>query len=369
MERTLNLSGLTVRPGVAWGNTRLFPLLRDQPVADLRLGLRTMDAVAVTALPDRTTYTSYVPHGLVMRWSDDGSPCAQVDTQLGARDPVARDGLVVLRHLALREGRNGLRLLPLHLAMEGFLAMQFGGPRIARRFWSRAVREHGLSPRVEGGVLGDRIPGLAEALSLFERHPGQCGMLVFLGDHLASATVVGHPDDYAALHDALVTDLYGSLFAQWGWAFREVPAFAVQLEGTSIAALRGSLQRARDDEARFAREMADGLLGPVVTEDVRKVGRFRLRRFHTGFRRDHIGGEHIGEGLFDADDHVVYLKTYRLDRGQIRRGHLLSQLGACAWDPQQLADREGHGDVRRVVADLEAAGLGWVVADPHRFHD
>ena len=369
MLSALNLNGVSIRPAQVWGNTRLIPLVREEPVQDLRMALRGYDAALTVAMNSHTMYTSYVPHGLVMRWTTDGEPVVPVDTALGSKDAgrAMAGGIQVLRHMVRREGPLGLRLLPLHLAMEAFLTLQFGGPHIVNQFWSRRVRQHGLSPRTEQSTRSAQIPGLAEALALFERTPGQCGMLVFVGDHLASATLVGHPEDYALLHRGLVADFYGPLFAQWGWAFRDVPVFNVELSGTTLDEIRASLAQAREDEARFTEQMADGLIGPVQFERVRTVGRFTLQRFHTGFaseRASRVGGDHIGEGLFDDAGRAVYLKTYRLDRGQVRRAHLLSSLGEVDWDPAQLAAKQGHHDLKRLVADFVAADLGWMV-DPH----
>lgn len=136
------------------------------------------------------------------------------------------------------------------------------------------------------------------------------------------------------------------------------------LTGRTLPAIRASLQAARDAHAAFARTLASGLFPREVRADrVRTAGRFELIRFATGFdvagaTRD---GEHIGEALVDGDGRMAYLKTYRLDRGQIRRGYLLSELARVGWDPQALADDQGHGDVQRIVRDLDAAGLGWMV--------
>lgn len=367
MTRTLRLDGLIPAPAQVWGRVRLVPLIREQPVDDVRLALRDYSAeqlLAITRVDPQTSYLSYVPHGLVMSWSPNGSPVAAVDTRLGAKEVRTPGVIVELDKMARGLGPNALRLLPLHLAMEGFLAQHFGGPDVAYAFWSRQALRDGLSPRVEFSVRGDGVPGLAEALTVFERHRGQCGVLVFIGDQLASACAVGHPEDYVAIHDALLTDFYGTLFAQWGWAFREVQELPVTLTGRTIPEIRASLQQARSDWAAFAQAMASGLFPrEVLSERVRTAGRFELIRFATDFdvKQATRDGEHIGEALVDGDGRIVYLKTYRLDRGQIRRGYLLSELARVEWDAQRLADEQGHGDLQRIVRDLEAAELGWMV--------
>lgn len=201
MTRTLRLDGLIPAPAQVWGRVRLVPLLRDTPIDDLRLALRDYSEdqlLAITRVDPQTAYLSYVPHGLVMSWSPDGSPCAAVDTRIGAKEVRQPGPIVAIERMARGLGPNALRLLPMHLAMEGFLALHFGGPDVSHAFWSRQALRDGLSPRFERSVRGEDLPGLAEALAVFERHRGQCGLLVFVGDQLASAMAVGHPNDYRA---------------------------------------------------------------------------------------------------------------------------------------------------------------------------
>jgi len=57
--------------------------------------------------------------------------------------------LAFRRRMTRRDGRQRLRFLPLHLALEGYLALQFGGAPIAWQQWTRRAVTRGLSPRVE----------------------------------------------------------------------------------------------------------------------------------------------------------------------------------------------------------------------------
>src|SRR5690606_35292178 len=159
------------------------------------------------------------------------------------------------RRMARKAGRNRLRFLPLQMALEGYLALHFGGPEIAWEEWARravakgpsprceeaylgqegrgleeALRvfeirpgqlarravAKGLSPRCEEVYLGLEVRGLEEALRVFEIHPGQCGVMVYVADALASAFVTPHPDDYRALHPTLIEDLFGELVYVYG---------------------------------------------------------------------------------------------------------------------------------------------------------
>ncbi|MBX2800690.1 MAG: hypothetical protein KTR31_23620 [Myxococcales bacterium] len=366
----LTLSGLEARPAQVFGAVRWVPLVRAEPLADLRMALRSYEAsLAVASVSKRVHYTSYVPHGLVMRWSTDEAAEVPAETRIGRKEVQQHGPVVLLKRMVRREAPDQLRMLPLHFAMEGFLALHFGGPEVAWDCYSRRVLSWGLSPRSERSWQGRQAPGLAEAARLFEVHQGQCGVMLFVGDHLMSVTVVSHPDDYFALHQALVDDFYGDLLLRYGWEHRTVHPVGVQLRGTTLDEIAGSLQQQRAAWQDFATEMAGGLFGrEVVAEVVRKVGRYRLVRFATGFDETQVprDGEHLAEALVDDDDRIAYLKTYRLDRSQVRRAKILTELAAHDWSLKQLADHEGHGIVRRIEVDLERAGLGWILADHRR---
>src|SRR5262249_2163865 len=148
-------------------------------------------------------------------WNDDGTPVASFGASLqkgGGRDGVAIGRCVRLLHrMVKREDGRQLRLLPLHLAMEGFLALHFGGAATAWPEHSRRAMRRGLSPRMERSMPGSAIAGLEDALRVFEIHEGQTGVLLFVADALASAFVVPHPDDYRALHRSLLEDFFGEL--------------------------------------------------------------------------------------------------------------------------------------------------------------
>jgi hypothetical protein len=132
----IDLTGLTAGPAQTWGAVRLVPLLRAVPVTDLRLHARLYDQeeLSVVEVGPRTAYVAYIPHAFVASWSTDGTPVAAYGTQL--RDPAATGqptgfGLRFRRRMARRDDRQRLRFLPLHLALEGYLALQCGGPTIA----------------------------------------------------------------------------------------------------------------------------------------------------------------------------------------------------------------------------------------------
>ena len=86
------LRGLELAPSQVFGAVRLVPVLRREIREDLRLTKRSYNEdVTLVALDGEllgagTKYLSYVPHALVMSWSDDGMPVAAFGTQLVTRD-------------------------------------------------------------------------------------------------------------------------------------------------------------------------------------------------------------------------------------------------------------------------------------------
>ncbi|PWI13291.1 hypothetical protein DI272_03445 [Streptomyces sp. Act143] len=356
--------GLRTRPSQVWGAVRLVPLVRAEPVTDLRLHPRVHAGPGVVDLGRAGSYCSYIPHSFVAEWTGDGSPAAAYGTQLaGSRaeqEPVAAARLHFHRRMARQEARGRLRFLPLHLALEGYLALHFGGPAVAWEEWSRQALRQGLSPRVEAACLGLQVPGLADALSVFEIHPGQCGVLVHLADALAAVFVVPHPDDYRTLHPTLVQDLYGDLVHHYATLMPPVADFRARIADAGIrspAELRAAAVAQTEQWEEFHdATMAAGLVEQEsVWQPVRRMGRFTLSRFLPEFRpkRDN----HIGEAITDEHGRTVYLKTFRLSENQVRRGHLLSRLAAHDWHLADTAAEFGI-DSAALGKRLESAGFG-----------
>ncbi|MER7760345.1 hypothetical protein [Streptomyces sp. NPDC097619] len=386
------MSGLETRPAQVWGAVRLVPLVRREPVTDFRLHRRLYEeppepapgrhpaarpdpyrtpdpesdpyrAPSVVAVAPRRTYTAYVPHGFVATWTRDGTPAAAFGTQLsdGTTDaPPTAMGLRFHRRTARREAKDRLRFLPQHLALEGYLALHFGGPTTAWEEWSARALAQGLSPRAEEAYTGAGVRGPADALRVFEIHPGQCGLLLYTGDALAAAFVVPHPEDYRALHPSLLQDLYGELVHHYATLMPAVPEFRARVDGAGIGSLAELRAAAREQEEEWAAfhdsVMAGGLLGAEYTwEEVYRAGRFTLSRFLPSFRRREEN--HIGEAVTDERGRFVYLKTFRLGERQVRRGHLLAVLAAHDWHLGAAAAALGI-DAAALGLRLESAGFG-----------
>lgn len=352
------LNDLTLGPSQACGAFRLVPLLREHNRTDLRLGLAKEAGFAVDL--GKAVYTSYIPHALVVEWGDGTAPLAAVGTQLGKPRPAsAVTG--VFHRMAKRQDGNRLRFLPLHLAMDGLLALHFGGPTVQWGYFSREAMSKGMSPRVEASVAGWAVTGFEDALRVFEIHEGQVGVLVFVADALATAFVVPHPDDYRALHDSLIQDFFGELVWQYAVLYPELPPcrFPATTEGIhSVADLRAAVALMREEWAAFGRAAATGVLDvPVTAEKVYQAGAFRLERFIGSLRPDEEN--HIGERILAPDGSVQYLKTFRLSASQTRRAYLLKQLADHDWSLESIAAKN-RLTANDVMLQYASAGYGWM---------
>nr|WP_202546995.1 hypothetical protein [Streptomyces sp. SID2119] len=369
----MELTGLTTRPAQVWGGVRLVPLVREAPVEGLRLHREVYERLGagIVELGPRDHYVSYIPHGLVADWSTGdpevprgGGQSAAYGTQLGGGRDVPRTLRLPrppLHRMAKRRPGDRLRFLPLHLALEGYLALHFGGPSTAWEEWSRRALRDGLSPRAEDAYLGWSVRGLGDALRIFEIHPDQCGVMVYVSDALAAAFVVPHPEDYRLLHASLVEDLYGELVHQYALYGAPVPEFGARLgDGAHIRTLAGLRAAARGQqrvwgeahESLFARELLDSSYG---FDRVYRMGSFTLWRFLPPFVRDG-SGQHIGETVTDHKGRVAYLKTFRLSDAQIRRGYLLHVLAGADWELPRAAATLGSSR-EELVRRIRAAGF------------
>ena len=82
--------------------------------------------------PAGPAYVAYVPHAFVAELDRRRQARPRRTAPSCASRPAGRSAGVALRfhrRMARREDRNRLRFLPLHLALEGYLALHFGGPR------------------------------------------------------------------------------------------------------------------------------------------------------------------------------------------------------------------------------------------------
>lgn len=365
----VELRGLELAPPQVWGGIRLVPLLRRAVHEDLRLTKRSYDeAMTVVSLdsdPAGLKYVSYIPHGLVMTWSDDGSVAAAYGTQLESSDGKRLGSGVhtarLTHRMARREDRNQLRFMPLHMAMEGYLALHFGGPTVVWSEYSRQAVRRGLDPRSESAVSGWAIRGLDDALRVFEIHTRQVGVLVFVADALASAFVVPHPADYAALHRSLLEDFYGELLYYYGLSAQAArhEADLDERKVSSLAELRRELAAMRAAWAAHHADMSRGILGRSVhSERVYRAGPFQLQRFMTSLSM--TSENHLGEAIVRDSGELEYLKTYRLSAAQSKRAYLLQQLAAQNWNLDATARALGQSR-EDLIERIAKAGFGYLL--------
>ncbi|MGB3651055.1 MAG: hypothetical protein WBA41_07570 [Rivularia sp. (in: cyanobacteria)] len=368
----ISLKGLEIAPSQVRGAVRIVPLLRRNIRSDLRLMNRSYDEdLTVVSLEKNINYYAYVPHGLVMSWTDDGSPVAALGGQINRHKNQPNDGkrldrgygsVRLMHRMRKRESNHQLRFLPLHLAMEGFLSMFFSGPDIAWSEYSKYALSHGLGCRYETAVEGRYISRLEDALRVFEIYPNQVGVLVFVAEALASAFVVPTPEDYRLLHASLLEDFYGELIYQYGLLYDTTYPMDVSVnesEINSLKTLRLAIEKMRMDWASFQGFMAEGILGrSLQSKIVYNAGPFTLQRFITDIQLKEEN--HIGEAIIRENGELEYLKTFRLSKVQTKRVYLLSQLAEYNWNLEATAKALGN-NYDEFVHRLEKAGFGYLL--------
>lgn len=369
------LGGLELGHAQVWGAVRLVPVIRPERIEGLRLHKQVVDQVAAVSI-EEGRYVSFVPHGYVLRWNDPDSEGLAIEgaalgTVMTRKSRLDAKDFAPLRiqhgqiHRMVKRNKQGLRFLPLHLAMEGFLTYQFGGPSRLFSEYSQEVIRHGLSPRVEWSMRGRGVPGLEDALRIFEIHEGQVGVLLFVGDQFYSAFVVPAASDYRALHRDLLSDFFADTLIYHALQHPLVPNWQVDTAGVevkSLADIRAFLDHTNKEWGDFHRGMADEFFGrPHRAKERYRLGRFTLRQLLPSF--DPKADNHIGECILDDSGEVAYLKSYRLSAAQSRRAYLLQQLAKSDWDLEvcaKLFRSTRHDFIRR----LEKAGFGYLLK-PH----
>jgi hypothetical protein len=366
----LALRGLRLGAPQTMGAFRIVPVLRDGAPGDLRIDKQAYGSYGVVRLDGEArspglAYHSYIPHGFIVSHTDDGSAAT-----LGARLGHDKGRVVTLHHRMVKalpgdDGPGRFRMLPLHLAMEGFLALHFRGPDVLWSEYSKQAERRGLDPRTETSRRGAWISGFEEALRIFEIHDDQVGVLVFVAEALATVFVVSHPADYRALHLSLLEDFFGELISTYALLYPETLRVESRLDASSMIDLdhlAREVARVRNDWNEHTELLARGLFTrPVREERIRTAGRFVLQRFYPDFHPDEEC--HIGERIVRDDGTVEYLKTFRLSGAQVRRAHLLSKLAEAGWDLARAAAALGttKGDL---VKRLVNAGFGYLLK-PH----
>ena len=357
---TIALHNIEIAPSQIWGSVRLVPLLRKKFREDLRLAKRSYNSRIIVPVERNTFYHSYIPHGLVLNWSDHGEAVASLGSQLSDKSHQF-GGVKVMRRMAQREDKNSLRFLPLEMAMEGFMGMFFKGPAIAWQEYSRRSRSTGLSPRTEYSITGKSISDLSEALRVFEVHENQVGVLLFVGEMLATAFILPHPEDYRDLHETLLTDAYGETFYYYG-LYGQAQELRCTIEDQNIhnlADLRSALTKMRQEWSDVQSMMGEDLLQrPIQSQQIYQAGAFSLQQFITDL--DRTCTNYIGESIVDDHGDLQYLKIYGLSAVQTRRAYLLQELDRHNWQLEKAAVSLNE-TLPSLVKRMEKADLGYLI--------
>lgn len=371
-EICLGLDGLRAAPAQVWGEVRLVPLVRDEPMPELRLGLDRQHRGWTSADVPGGRYYSYVPHSMVLSWGDRAQEVkAAWETTLGERGQGrarAKGCPVHLKHgLYRRVGSHAVEFLPLHLAIEGFLSQLLKAPQVAWREYSPEAVRFGAGAVCMESISGHGVGSLAGALSRFEIHEGQCGVLIYVSGRLATAFAVSHPDDYRLMHHSLIHDAYAPVLVsawpaqehelvfdalEWG----ERPGQQVQ----DVGALSEVFERAYAVWSHEAAPMGELFGQRLSAQRLYNAGPFKLVRFVSEVVWP-SSEAHIGEAIVGEDGRIGYLKTYRLSAEQVQRLTLLRQLEACDWDIKRASELTQAMYPMGLKQKMYALGLGYLL--------
>ena len=364
---TLNLTGLRAAPSQVCGAFRLVPLIRENPCLDVRMTPeRYQQSYSQVKLDDGTEYWAFIPHGYILDWAKGNEATVSMGGQLKravqGKSPPEWFTIQTHHRMVKRQHASSVRLLPLHLSMEAFLGLHFGGPDIAWPEYSKYAKRFGLGVRSETAVSGRGLYRFEEALRTFEIHEGQVGVMIYTAEKLASVFVVPTPQDYRLLHDTLLDDFYGELIYRYAvWlSHQELPIKLDVKNVRSISDLRKALHEARALWAEFSTQgMGLDLLGRSIQREViYKPGPLRLERFMTDL--DLNSTNTIGERLVRSNGEVLYLKTFQLGADQTKRAWWLSQLAKHHWHLQSTAQALNLTQ-HEVVRGMERAGFGYLL--------
>lgn len=262
--------------------------------------------------------------------------------------------------ISRRDGGDGVRLLPLHLTLEGLLYATLGLPP---ETWSRyAESSRALAER---NPRAPRGAALDAALRTFEPHPEQCGILLYAADTLVFALVAPCPDDYERVHQSVVADLLAGTFEFYARQHPESvngPRFRAELPGAAVRTLddlRRAIALSRRGSFAAERALADGLVNtePVVRSS-ETAGDWAVRRFTSALVPK--SQNFIGEAIVGPRGAPAWLTLHRLSDGYTRRAWALASLATAEWNLARLA-REWRGTPAEAETQLREAGFRHVL--------
>jgi hypothetical protein len=333
----------------------MIAVVRDSVKGDLRLASQSHALRRVRSSYRNATFTSYLPAAMVVHWNRDGTAVATSDTHLGEH------GSLAFGKLWKRTAPDQLAFLPNALAIEGFMVRHFKGPDVAWLDYKREVRRGSLGIRVEPSVPGWYLKGMEEALAIFEFAPNQVGTALFLDEELVGCFLTPHPEDYAQLHETLLSDHFADYLVHYGY-LRYARQERLPLSTDRIVDLQTlAAEFARAKAARSGQEVSRLAVlegRELDRQTVYRMGDFSLERFVTRLSES---DNFAGEAIVRDDGTLEYLKLFRLSRGQTRRLHLLSTLARHSWSFEAAAPDLKLQTPEDVARSFVEADLGYLL--------
>ncbi|MCA9687304.1 MAG: hypothetical protein KC457_34405, partial [Myxococcales bacterium] len=305
-----------------FGPIEIVPVIRRSIRPDFRVLRRMLEGHPFAARVDDDDEARWlcVPSGVIVDNDAEGRGQANFGARvLDARRnnvPKARS-LERLSRLSARRRSELVSFLPDNIGRWGFMLFLYGFPGSWDEFGGEVLERAHLQ-WVEGMAPGGRVPGLAEALRVFEIVDGQVGAMVWIAGQLTGTLVLPHPDDYRALHHSLLGDWYVQTLVQYARSWAHVPehyadgvaGMLEQARPGDVAELRALFGRMRErGETLLDHQLAQALSLPLWRDRGLDEGPFNHYRVCSQLSRR--GSNFIGE-LIERDGRVEYLELMHL---------------------------------------------------------
>lgn len=372
LSKVLGLSSFLTAPPQSFGAMTLIPVLRKDPSSDLRIKtlLGAQQEEAPKEEGGKSARYAYVPHGLIIDWTEDGSPVVAFGTQIflegessARKAPEMRAVNLVHAHVGGR-AQNNPRFAPMELTMEGFVSFLFGANRETWREYAEEILQGEVIPRWEWSTRGRPHPALEDAFRAFEIHEEQTGILLFIEEEFASAFITPHPEDYRVLHHTLLEDVYGGALVRFGRRLSTSDAFSIEAPGETIRSLEQMRISLKSAKARWSvlRNQAPhkSFERQVFLGASEKVGPFTRRSFMSALSMQTEGV--LGEVIQRDSGRVEYVKTYRLSKGEAQRTYFVESLARNNWNLKATASSLGISEAQ-LASRLQRAGFSYLLKD------
>ena len=365
--KKINFDNFKLLPAQISSGIRIVPIINDNFTKDLRLCVENYNSFAKVENSDNTIYSAYIPHGFILNYDKDNNISYTKETvilnSLSEKNINKYTNTMIIDKMVKKQDKDKIRFLPLHLAMDSFMSEYFKGFDIKWEEYSRKGTKFGLSPRSEKSIFSNQVIGLENALRVFELHKNQVGVILFVGDSLASVFIVPNPYDYKYLHYSLIKDFYGEIIYFNSLYVNQVKPFEVKFNEKNINKISDfkiELDRIKKELGSFYSEMSNNIIKREVSyKKIYKFKKYSMEYFVTN-EIEKYDEHYIGEAIFDENENINYMKLFRLSNEQVKRFSLLKLLDDNLWNLEQTA-KSKNTTKENIILQIDKLGFAHIL--------